>query len=280
MQIACHTWAYDHLSLREAVGTIARLGFRAVDIGSGPHLKLGDIARDPEGYGQEVRQIAVDFNMVISDLYLVMTHINSPDPQVRNTRLRLFDRLLNFALVSGAEGITISPGIIHEDGPVHSLARSIPCLQYMTDLAQARGIRLSFEPHLDSIAPDPEKAELLMAAVPHLSLTLDIAHWITQGYGWRDIKPMLSKAAHIQIRQARPQRLQTPFKKGKLDIPRLLRDLAAIDYDGTLSIEYMNAVGWHGMMKVDVTQEISETRAAIRSARANLLEGADDYEDE
>lgn len=275
MQIACHTWAYDHLSLREAVGTIARLGFRAVDIGSGPHLKLGDIARDPERYGQEVRQIAVDFNMVISDLYLVMTHINSPDPQVRNTRLRLFDRLVNFALITGAEGITISPGIIHDDGDAHSLARSIPCLQYMSDLTQSRGIRLSFEPHLDSIAPNPEKAELILAAVPNLTLTLDIAHWITQGYGWRDIKPMLNKSTHIQVRQARPKRLQTPFKKGKLDIPRLVRDLAAIEYDGTLSIEYMNAVGWHGMMKVDVTQEISQTRTAIRQARTELFDKED-----
>jgi sugar phosphate isomerase/epimerase len=185
---------------------------------------------------------------------------------------------VNFALVTGAQGITISPGIIHEDGDVHSLARAIPCLQYMSDLAQLRGIRLSFEPHLDSIAPTPEKADLVMAAVPNLRLTLDIAHWIAQGYGWREIKPMLAKSAHIQIRQARPQRLQTPFKKGKLDIPRLIRDLTAIDYDGTLAIEYMNAVGWHGMMKVDVTQEISQTRAAIRQAREGLLDIQDDEE--
>lgn len=276
MQIACHTWAYDHLSLREAVGTIARLGFRAVDIGSGPHLKIGDIARNPEAYGQELRQIAVDFNMIISDLYLVMTHINSPDPQVRNTRLRLFERLVNFAVIAGTQGITISPGIIHEDGDVHSLARAIPCLQYMTDLAQARDIRLSFEPHLDSIAPNPEKADLILAAVPRLNLTLDIAHWIAQGYGWRDIKPMLAKSAHIQVRQARPEKLQTPFRKGKLDIPRLIRDLVAIKYSGTLSIEYMNAVGWHGMMKVDVTQEISQIRTAIRDAQSELLGGVEE----
>jgi sugar phosphate isomerase/epimerase len=273
MQIACHAWAYTNLSLREAVGTIARLGFRAVDIGSGPHFSLGTVAQDPIGFGRHVRQIVSDFDMEISDVYLVMTHVNSPDPTTRNTRLRLFDRLLAFAQVIRASGVTVSPGIVHDDGYRHSFARAIPCLQYMVDLAQARNVRLSFEPHLDSVAPDPEAATLLMSAVPDLKLTLDIAHWITQGIGWRQIKPMLANAAHVQIRQARKNKLQTVFEKGKVDIELLIESLFEVGYQGALSIEYMNAVGWHGMEAVDYTREIDLTRHAVRNARDKALSG-------
>jgi sugar phosphate isomerase/epimerase len=252
------------------MGTIARLGFRAVDIGSGPHLNLGEIAQNPEAHGRQVRQIAHDFQLVISDVYLVMTHINSPDPNTRNTRLRVFDRLLSFAEVCGTQGITISPGIVHADGIAHSFARAIPCLQYMADLAQQRKLRISFEPHLDSIAPDPESAQLLMDAVPSLRLTLDLAHWIAQGITWREIRKMLDLAVHIQIRQAARNRLQTPFDKGKLDLPRVMDALQEINYQGAVCIEYMNAVGWHGMMKLDVTAEIARVRNAIRDGRHGL----------
>ncbi|MCI0711369.1 MAG: sugar phosphate isomerase/epimerase [Chloroflexi bacterium] len=267
MIIACHTWAYDNLSLHDAVGTIARLGFRAVDIGSGPHLNLGEIAKDPEEHGLRIRKMVDDFNMDITDLYLVMTHVNSPDPNTRNMRLRMYDRMLSFAEALGTPGITISPGIVHSDGLEHSFARAIPCLQYMADLTERRGLRISFEPHLDSVAPDPESAQKMLKAVPKLRLTLDIAHWIAQGSGWREIKQMLPYAAHIQIRQAQKGKLQTPFAKGKLDIPRLIEELETLDYQGILSIEYMNAVGWHGMMPVDTAKEILCMRDAIRQAR-------------
>lgn len=268
MYIACHAWAYDNVNLHEAIGTIARLGFRAVDIGSGPHFNLGEVAQDPAGHAASIRQITDDFNMEIADVYLVMTHINSPDPATRNTRLRLFDRLLTFAQALDAGGVTISPGIVHQDRLEHSFARAIPCLQYMSDVAQSRQIRLSFEPHLDSIAPNPKSAAQLMQAIPSLTMTLDIAHWVAQGISWKAIEPMLDHTSHIQLRQAANNKLQTPFDQGKIDITQLLESLDNHGYEGGISIEYMNAVGWHGMMEVDVTREIATMRDALRETRS------------
>lgn len=267
MLVACHAWAYDNLSLHNAVGTIARLGFRAIDLGSGPHINLGEVAKEPEAHAQQIRQIVDDFNLVVTDLYLVMTHVNSPDAGTRNMRLRLFDRMLLFAEQLGTPGVTVSPGIIHSDGLDHSFARSIPCLQYMADLARMRGLRISFEPHLDSVAATPEQIERLLSAVPSMRLTLDIAQLLAQGVSWRTIRGLLPYTAHIQVRQATKGKLQTPFSKGKLDISQLLADLDEINYQGVISIEYMNAVGWHGMMSVDVAREIIHMRDAIRASR-------------
>lgn len=264
-QIACHTWAYDHLPLRSAIGTIARLGFRAVDIGSGSHLNLGQVAHNPEYHAREVRQMLADFNVWVSDVYLVMTLINSPDPTVRNMRLRLFDRLLDFAKLLGVSGITISPGLVHPDGWEHSFARAIPCLQYMADLAKSRALRISFESHLDSIAPNPHTAQLLMEAVPDLRLTLDIAHWVAQGIAWEAIEPLLPRVAHVHLRQATTAQLQTPYKQGTVDVRQLVDALAAVDYNGVITLEYMNTIGWHGMMQVDVARELIKLRDELRA---------------
>ena len=49
MEFACHTWGFHDRTLGNALGTIARMGFRYVDLGTGPHLELNRIAQDPRG---------------------------------------------------------------------------------------------------------------------------------------------------------------------------------------------------------------------------------------
>ena len=48
LEIACHAWAYNNLPLKEAVGTIARLGFRNIDLGTGPHIDVKNAAKQPK----------------------------------------------------------------------------------------------------------------------------------------------------------------------------------------------------------------------------------------
>ena len=47
-EFSCHTWAFNDLTLPEALGTIARLGFRYVDIGSGASLNAARAAERPQ----------------------------------------------------------------------------------------------------------------------------------------------------------------------------------------------------------------------------------------
>jgi sugar phosphate isomerase/epimerase len=268
--LSCHTWAFSHVSLKEAVGNIARLGFRSLDLGTGSHWDLMNAARQPRAEASRVRRLLDEFDMTISDLYLLLPHINSPDSAKREGQLLLFQRLVTFAETLGTPGITVSPGILHPDGPDHSLARAVPTLQRIMDVTEDNDLRISFEPHLDSAAVTPEQAMLLLEAVPGLSLTLDIAHLVKQGIGWRDTKALFEYTAHVHIRQARPDHLQTPYQKGKIDIERLLRDLVKSNYHGVITVEYMRTFGWHGMMKVNVAEEIVQMRDALLDARETL----------
>lgn len=271
MRIACHAWAYNDLPLEEAVGTIARLGFRWIDLGSGPHLDLNRAAAYPEAEAATIQQVLRRFDLAVTDLYLMLPYINAPDPAQREAQLTMFERLIPFAVALGTPGITVSPGLIHKDGPDHSLARAIPALLRMLQAADDTDLRISFEPHMDSVAQRPEQALLLLEAVPGLSVTLDYAHFVYQGLVSREIAPLLDHVAHVHIRQARRGALQTPHSEGTVNIPQLLQDLFSAGYRGALTVEYMTTFGWHGMMPVSISTETVRTRDALRAARARLL---------
>jgi sugar phosphate isomerase/epimerase len=266
--IACHSWAYNNLSLAEAVGTIARLGFRYIDLGTGPHIDIARATSEPEATAENILLLLDDLNLTLTDLYLMLPHVNSPDPQRREQELGLFEKLVPFAVALGTPGITVSPGVLCSDGPDHSLARAIPALQHMMDVTEDTDFRVSFEPHLDSATSTPEQARLLLDAVPGSSLTLDVAHLVTQNARWDDL---LQDTAHIHVRQAAADKLQVPLEQGQLDVPQLINDLVEADYHGALTVEYMTTFGWHGMMEVDISQEVTRMRDALREARQQYV---------
>lgn len=270
MQIACHAWAYNNLSLEDAIGTIARLGFRFIDLGTGPHLMVDEAAAYPQAEAERIRQILDHFQLGISDLYLMLPYINAPSPARREADLTLFERLIPFAKALDTPGITVSPGIIHKDGPEHSLARSIPGLMRMLRAAEETDLRISFEPHMDSVTQTPDQALLLLNAVPGLSITLDYAHFTYQGIVRRQIEPLYEHVAHVHVRQARRNVLQTAHADGTVNFAEVLEDLHAHGYRDTLTVEYMTTFGWHGMRAISISQETIRTRDMLRAARAQL----------
>ncbi|NJL93288.1 MAG: sugar phosphate isomerase/epimerase [Anaerolineae bacterium] len=270
MQIACHLWAYNDQPLEDALGTIARLGFRYVDLGSGPHLDLETAALYPGREARRLRALLDYYELGLTDLYLMLPYINDPDPAQRVAQLALFERLIPFALALGAPGLTVSPGVENADAPDEALARSVPALMEMVRIAEDTDLRISFEPHMDSAVTSPDSALLLLRAVPGLSLTLDYAHFIVQGYRLEDLQAVLPHVGHVHVRQAVKGRLQTPFRQGRLDLEKMMDALVAAGYFSTFTVEYMTTIGWHGMMAVNITQESMLMRDALRKLRASL----------
>jgi sugar phosphate isomerase/epimerase len=270
MRLACHTWAYNDKPLDEAIATIARLGFRYVDLGSGSHLNVDNAATRPGQEAEKIKALLEEHHLELTDLYLMLPYINSPDPKSRQAQLTLFERLIPFAIALGTPGITVSPGILQPDGPEHALARSIPALLKMSEIIEDSDIRLCFEPHMDSAVITPAQALQLVEIIPSLSICLDYAHFVVQGYKLNELQKLLPYTAHVHVRQAVKGRLQTGFQQGRIDLKTALHDLKSASYNGVLTVEYMTTVGWHGMMAVNVTQETVKTRDALRDLRAGL----------
>ncbi len=268
MRISCHTWAFTDLTLSEALGTIARMGFRHVDIGSGAHVNASRTAANARRAAADIAEDLALYKLQVADLYLMLPRISSPEEDKRQKEIELFKALLPFAAALPAAGITLSPGLAQpaEDAEAHD--RAVAALREMMSAARELGIPLSIEPHLDSLAATPAEALKLLDAVPGLQLTLDWAHMVCQDVFHEEIVKLIPRARHIQIRQAARKQLQTPFERGRIDIPRAMADVEAAGYDGAVCIELMTTVGWHGMMKVDPLRESLKLRAAMKQQPA------------
>jgi sugar phosphate isomerase/epimerase len=137
----------------------------------------------------------------------------------------------------------------------------------MVKEAKSLNLPLSIEPHMDSMVQTAEKATKLLDEVPDLQLTLDWAHLICNNVTQRDIVKLLPHTRHIQIRQAARSQLQVPFQRGRIKIDNVIEELFHADYAGIVCVEYMQTVGWHGMMEVDSIQECVTMRDELRDAR-------------
>lgn len=275
MEIACHTWAFNDRPLTEALGTIARLGFRYVDIGSGPHINVAQVAGDPRGAAAAIRRDLNVFNLQLSDLYLMLPRISLPDDVRRKKEIDSFRALLPFIVALEAPGVTLSPGLAYPDQNEDAYARVVESLNTLMEATRratpATRLRVSIEPHMDSMAQKPEVALQLLEDVDGLELTLDWAHLVCQDVFFDDIVKLIPKARHIQLRQAARAQLQLPFDRGRINVAQVIAALNDAGYDGIVSVEYLRTHGWHGTEEVETIREIAAMRDAIRDSRDNVL---------
>lgn len=267
LEFACHTWAFSDLTLPEALGTIARMGFRYVDIGSGANLNTQRAAENPRKAAADIRADLDLFDLKVSDLYILLPRISLADESRRQKEIELFKALMPFAAALGTAGITVSAGLTHPAEDTEAQDRTVAALREMVKAAQTARLPISIEPHMDSMAQTPEAALKLVNDVPGLKLTLDWAQMVCQDIFHDDILKLLPHARHIQIRQAARAQLQTPFERGRIDPAKVVKDVLASGYSGLIGVEYMNTPGWHGMIAVNAVQECAKMRDAMREAR-------------
>lgn len=269
MEFSCHAWAFNDLSLVEALGTIARLGFRYVDIGTGPHLNVARATQTStrQQLAREIREDLELFNLQLADLYLMLPRISVDDEKKREADVSLFKALLPFAKSIGAPGVTVSAGLIHPEEDELAYQRTVASLKEMAQAADTQEMPISIEPHLDSMAQTPQQALRLVDDIQGLDLTLDWAQLVCQNVKDKDIESLLPRTRHIQIRQAARNQLQVPYKRGRIKPEDVIRMVQEADYRGKICIEYMQTVGWHGMVEVNSILEVSTLRDALRDAR-------------
>jgi sugar phosphate isomerase/epimerase len=179
--------------------------------------------------------------------------------------------MLELATLTEAPGLTMLPGIdwegeSHED----SLQRSVDELGWRAEQARAAGVRFSIEPHLGSIAQDPQEAKRLCEATPDLELTLDYSHFVYQGYPQAEIEPLVPHARHCHARGARQKRMQAALNDSVVDFERMIDVMREVGYDGDIGLEYL-WIDWEHLNECDT---VSETILLRDRLRAKLAGGA------
>jgi sugar phosphate isomerase/epimerase len=155
--------------------------------------------------------------------------------------------------------------VIWEDlGPAKSLDLATQGLRELVEEGRSAGLRVSIEPHLESVIEEPERAMDLVQSVPGLQFTLDYGHFIAADIPASRVHVLIPYTGHMHARQAAPGLLQAPQTKGTIDYQDIVRRLFEANYQGFLSVEY-TWQEWRGCNRLDVLSESVLMRDQLRS---------------
>ena len=271
MRLTVSNHSFEYLNL-EGTLTLARaMGFTGVDI-AGFHnrgrcsLEPDEVGAEPEKYADQVNRLLELYGLDAVDFFpqfgaaLDERCFNSPDPTVRLKNMASLKGIVTFCKLTNIPGFTISPGIHPPDRSMEeNLSTSGGALSMLTNIAGEQGITVRFEPHVSSVADTPERALALLERAPDARLTLDYSHFTLQYISMDRIHQLLPYTNHFHIRPARDGKLQTRLDENTIDFVDIIHRLKALDYQGSLSIEYVY-MSWFDCNQVDCLTETILTK--------------------
>jgi sugar phosphate isomerase/epimerase len=264
-RLSCADYAFPLLAHDVALDLIARLGFPSVDLGlfaGRSHLRPEAVFQEPERWVTATRERLSKASLGVADVFGTPSDdpfavsLNHPDRVQREEAVAFVEALIAYASSIGATHVTVLPGVAYPGEPREvGRARSATTLQRCIEVGATRGVRLAIEPHLDSIVQTPDEVSELLSATPGLTLTLDPAHFIYQGFSTDAVLPLVKHASHFQLRGAARGRMQVPLRENEVDFARLLGVATERGYHGILGIEYVWMTHWD----CDRVDNLSET---------------------
>jgi sugar phosphate isomerase/epimerase len=279
INLGCADFSFPLLTHDAALGVVALLGLRGVDIGlfaGRSHLRPEIELRKPAKHGSALRRRLAGLGLVAGDIFLQVHDnfadfaVNHPDAARRKFAREQFLRTLDFSAAAGSNHVTILPGVSFESR-AESLARAASELLWRVGQAKKMELTVAVEPHLGSIADTPKRALQLAASLPGLGLTLDYAHFTRAGFPDRLIEPLAARATHFHARCARKGRLQSSFKHNSIDFSRALAALDRSRFRGWLALEYV-WIDWEHCNEVDVLSETVQLRDHLNTIAKEIAQ--------
>ena len=279
LKLSCTDFSFPLLAHEQALAAIALLGLRGADIGlfaGHGHLKPGAELKKPEASGAKLKRRLASHGLKASDIFLqihagfVEFAINHPEPKRRAFARDQFRRALDYAHASGAEHVTLLPGVTFAgESRAESISRSAEELAWRVAQARAAKLPVAVEPHIGSLADTPERALDLVERVPGLGLTLDYAHFTRAGISDARIEPLVKFATHLHARTARRGRLQAPLKESSIDFSRVVKALARHRFAGWVALEFV-WIDWEHCNEVDIISETVQLKKLLADAATKV----------
>ena len=276
MKLACADDTFRLLGHEHIVELVRRLELDGIDLclmESRSSLPLNEVREDVACWAGRIDERVRSRGLEVADVFLIpwtdfrTLAPNHPDPAEQSASRALFDDVLDFAARLRSPGLTILPGIEWEhETPDQSLDRAADELARRLDAARERGVRLSVEAHLGSVAPTPTRALELLERVPGLELTLDYSHFVYQGIAEAEVEALAAFARHCHMRGARKSRMQAPLRESTIDFERMIDVLSEAGYEGFLGLEYV----WLDWEHCNECDNLSETLLLRDRLRAKL----------
>lgn len=277
MKLACADDTFRLFEHEHILALIQMLGLDGVDLclmEGRSAVRPGDVRADVPTWAGRLEERIRGHGLELADVFVIpwtdfrRLAPNHPDPVERDESRVLFHDMLELAARLRSPGMTILPGIDWE-GESHkaSLERAADELGRRVAEARDRGVRLSIEPHLGSVAATPERARDLLERTPGLELTLDYSHFVYQDIPQSEIDPLVPHARHFHARGARPGRMQAPLKESVVDFERMVDLADRAGYEGYVGLEYV-WLDWEHCNECDNLAETILLRDRLRAKLA------------
>ena len=131
----------------------------------------------------------------------------------------------------------------------------------MVEIAKGHGIELAIETHVSSVAEEYEDALKMVKAASGLKLAYDPSHFVMKELDLADSKPLINHSTHVHLRNAVVGDFQAEMDKGILDFDWVLNALKSHNYEGYISIEYID-----GRDDYDLNKQITKLKKIIEAA--------------
>lgn len=236
MNVAGSSLLYSRLGLEAACDRLADLGFERIDLGVlegwahvEPSNVVGNVQGTADRVGDAIRAAGLDpiaFNV----------GLDAAGNAERRSRIRA---VASLAEKLDVEVITLPAG--PTDG---SLDDDFERFRTLADAADGYDVALTVETHWGTHTEDPDVARRYSEEVSGLGVTLDPGHYAVGPHWPVDLDPLLPAVEHVHARQSGDawEAVQRPLRAGRVDFDALLSTLRDADYDGAVSVEYIDAL--------------------------------------
>ena len=278
MKLSCTDFTFHVLPHEKALELIAAIELSHCDLLFFPgcrHVQAEEVLENPAGTATKIRGRVEDAGLEVADTLGLFGGYrdlspNDPDEKVREDSRAAFESLLEFAAGVGAHGVTIIPGMPWPDETRESsLARAGDEMAWRVERASEAGLRLSFEPHVESITESVADTLELCRLAPGLTVALDYSHLVYHGIQQADIEALHEVAGHFHGRQGGPGVLQANARTGTIDFERVVKLLVEQEYDGFFCLEYC-CDAYNEMDRVDTLTETIRLRDLVTRVSQGL----------
>jgi len=250
MHFGYSTNAFVKFSLTDAIGKIAGLGFKAVEImADRPHLYPPDFNRDSLDRLKEILNktgLAVT-NLNSFTLFAVGdTYLPSwiePEKERRKIRIRHTRACLKIAEILNCKNISVPPGgPLDDTSRKTAMARFYRGLEKVVPLAESLGVKILVEPEPHLLLENTREFLDFIKAVQSaaVGINFDIGHFFCAGEDpAKAFETLFRWIGHVHIEDIGPDRSHNHLiaGQGAIAFADVFKTMARLGYQGDISLE-------------------------------------------
>jgi sugar phosphate isomerase/epimerase len=244
MQLGCSTWGMPRVPIDEALGSIRRIGYTAVELTVLPGYSADLDTLDTAAR----RRLRSNLDALGLDLPAIAGHANllSDDPAISVEAARRLRAAIDLAVELADGGPPAALNTTAGGTPERwkeLRGRLVDRLGELVAYAAERGVVVAIEPHVGAALDRPERALWLLRAIdsPWLRLNFDHSHFEAAGLPMTVTVPALAPhSAHTHVKDVRGRAPRHEFLipgESDFDYPAFLRLLGAAGYAGAITVE-------------------------------------------